>query len=49
MLLALELFLVVELAACRDRAVLRRDMVGVGPGRLARPRRRRAPRAARAA
>src|SRR4051812_8071729 len=32
MLLALELLLVVELAACRDGAVLRRDMLGIGPG-----------------
>src|SRR5205814_3231044 len=29
--LALELLLVVELAACRDGAVLRRDMLGIGP------------------
>ena len=33
MLLALELFLVVELAAGGDRAVLREQMLGVGAGR----------------
>ena len=32
MLLALELFLLVELAAGRDRAVLREQMLGVGAG-----------------
>jgi len=33
MLLALEFLLVVELAAGRDGAVLRGDMLGIGPGR----------------
>ena len=50
MLLALELFLVGELAAGRGDAILRLEVDGVGPDRLAGSRRlATAPRAARAA